>query len=33
MDAVVQRITGEVPGITHVVYDITGRPTAAVEWE
>ena len=33
MDAVVQRITGEVPGVTHVVYDITGRPTAAVEWE
>lgn len=33
MDAVVQRITSEVPGITRVVYDITGRPTAAVEWE
>lgn len=33
MDAVVQRITREVPGVTHVVYDITGRPTAAVEWE
>ena len=33
MEAVVQRITNEVPGITHVVYDITGRPTAAVEWE
>lgn len=33
MDAVVQRITGEIPGITHVVYDITGRPIAAVEWE
>ncbi len=33
MEAVVQRITSEIPGITHVVYDITGRPTAAVEWE
>ncbi|MBQ8507068.1 MAG: GMP synthase (glutamine-hydrolyzing) [Clostridia bacterium] len=33
MEAVVQRITNEIPGITHVVYDITGRPTAAVEWE
>ena len=33
MEAVVTRITAEVPGINHVVYDITGRPTAAVEWE
>lgn len=33
MEAVVQRITTEVPGITHVVYDITGRPIATVEWE
>ena len=33
MGAVVQRITDEVPGITHVVYDITGRPIAAAEWE
>ncbi len=33
MEAVVTRITSEVPGINHVVYDITGRPTAAVEWE
>ena len=33
MEAVVRRITGEVPGINRVVYDITGRPTAAVEWE
>lgn len=33
MDAVVQRITAEIPGITHVVYDITGRPIANVEWE
>lgn len=33
MESVVQRITTEVPGITHVVYDITGRPIASVEWE
>ena len=33
MGAVVERITSEVPGITHVVYDITGRPIAAAEWE
>lgn len=33
MEAVVQRITAEVDGITHVVYDITGRPIATVEWE
>ena len=33
MEAVVRRITSEVPGITHVVYDITGRPIASVEWE
>ena len=33
MEAVVQRITAEIPGITHVVYDITGRPIATVEWE
>lgn len=33
MEAVVRRITSEIPGITHVVYDITGRPIATVEWE
>ena len=33
MGATVERITDEVPGINHVVYDITGRPTAAAEWE
>jgi len=33
MDAVVQRITSELPDINHVVYDITGRPIANVEWE
>ncbi len=33
MEAAVRRITGEVAGINRVVYDITGRPAAAVEWE
>lgn len=33
MDVLVKRITQEVPGINHLVYDITGRPTASVEWE
>ena len=33
MEATVRRITSEVEGINRVVYDITGRPTAAVEWE
>ena len=33
MDRVVQRITAQVPGINHVLYDITGKPTALPEWE
>ena len=33
MERVVQRITAQVPGINHVLYDITGRPIAMVEWE
>lgn len=33
IERVVQRITGEVPGINHVLYDVTGRPTALAEWE
>lgn len=33
IERVVQRITGQVPGINRVVYDVTGKPTAIAEWE
>ncbi len=33
LEEVSGRITGEVPGISRVVYDITAKPPATVEWE
>lgn len=33
LERVVERVTSEVDGINRVVYDMTGRPPALVEWE
>jgi len=33
LERISQRITNEVDGINRVVYDITGKPPATVEWE
>jgi len=33
LDLVVRRVINEVPGISRVVYDISGKPPATIEWE
>lgn len=33
LETVSNRIINEVPGISRVVYDISGKPPATIEWE
>lgn len=33
LERVCQRVTAEVPGVNRVLYDVTGMPSAFIEWE